>query len=222
MKALKMAAFVLGGIVALLAALAAFLLATFDADKWKGEIGQLVQEKKGRSLKIEGELSLSLFPGVGLQLGRTTLSEHQSEQAFASLERARVSLRLLPLLSKQVVVDSVEIDGLKARLVRFKDGRLNIDDLLAKDDKAPPPRFDIAGVKFANGELAWRDEKAGQEVTLSGLNLTTGRLANAAAGIPSRRILIYQELHIAPNQRVIYGFLAAIEPCSASLPEVLS
>jgi AsmA protein len=87
----------------------------------------------------------------------------------------------MPLLSKQAVVDTIALDGVKARLVRFKDGRLNIDDLLAKDEKAPPARFDIAGVKFANGELAWRDEKAGQELVLSALNLTTGRLANAAA-----------------------------------------
>mgnify|MGYP001416596225 FL=1 len=181
MKAVKIVAFVLGGLVVLLGAVAAFIVATFDANKWKGEISQLVQEKKSRSLKIEGDLSLSLFPSVGVQLGKATLSEHKSEQVFASVDSARVSVRLMPLLSKQVVVDTVELGGVKARLVRFKDGRMNIDDLLSKDEKEPPARFDIAGVKFANGELAWRDEKAGQEVTLSGLDLTTGRLANAAS-----------------------------------------
>lgn len=181
MKAVKIVAFMLGGLVVLLGAVAAFIVATFDANKWKGEISQLVQEKKSRSLKIEGDLSLSLFPSVGVQLGKATLSEHKSEQVFASVDSARVSVRLMPLLSKQVVVDTVELGGVKARLVRFKDGRLNIDDLLSKDEKEPPARFDIAGVKIANGELAWRDEKAGQEVTLSGLDLTTGRLANAAS-----------------------------------------
>src|SRR5690606_30987966 len=115
------------------------------ANKWKGEISQLVQEKKNRSLKIEGDLSLSLFPSIGVQLGKATLSEHKSEQVFASVNNARISLRLMPLLSKQVVVDTVELDGVKARLVRFKDGRMNIDDLLAKDEKEPPARFDIAG-----------------------------------------------------------------------------
>ena len=181
MKALKIVAFVLGGLVALLAAVAAYLVATFDANKWKGEIAQLVQDKKGRSLKIEGELSLSLFPSIAVQLGKATLSEHKSEQVFAAVDSARVSLQLMPLLSKQVVVDTVALDGVKARLVRFKDGRMNIDDLIGKDDKEPPARFDIAGVKLANGELAWRDEKAGQELSFSGLDLTTGRLANAAA-----------------------------------------
>jgi AsmA protein len=180
MKTFKMIAFVLGGLVALVAAVAAYILATFDANKWKGEIAQLVQEKKNRSLKIEGDLSLSLFPGIGVHLGKATLSEHKSEQVFAAVDNARISLRLMPLLSKQVVVDTVEMDGVKARLVRFKDGRLNIDDLLSRDEKEPPARFDIAGVRFANGELAWHDEKAGQDLILSALNLTTGRLANAA------------------------------------------
>ena len=67
MKAVKIIAFVLGGLVALLAAVAAYIVATFDANKWKGEIAQLVQKERSRSLKIEGELSLSLFPSVGVQ-----------------------------------------------------------------------------------------------------------------------------------------------------------
>ncbi|MBK8909217.1 MAG: AsmA family protein [Rhodospirillales bacterium] len=179
MRAVKITAFVLGGLVALLAAVAAFILATFDANKWKGEIAQLVKEKKERSLKIEGDLSLSLFPAIGVSGKRRCRAQERT--GVRRGDNARISLQLLPLLSKQVVVDTVTLDGVKARVVRFKDGRLNIDDLLSKDEKEPPARFDIAGVKFANGELAWRDEKAGQDLILSSLNLETGRLANAAS-----------------------------------------
>ncbi len=182
MKAFRIAAFVLGGLLALLIAAGAYVLATFDAARWKGEITELVKEKKGRTLKIDGDLSLSLFPAIAVRLGKATLSEHGSEQVFAAVEDARVSLRLLPLLSKQVVVDTIALDGVKARLVRGKDGRLNIDDLLGKDEPSEPTRFDIAGVKLSNAELAWRDETSGQELALSGLDLATGRLANAANG----------------------------------------
>ena len=65
-------------------------------------------------------------------------------RAQATLARAEAERHLL---SKQAVVHTVELGGVKARLVRFKDGRLNIDDLLAKDDKEPPARFDIAGCR---------------------------------------------------------------------------
>ncbi|MDR0775155.1 MAG: AsmA family protein [Azonexus sp.] len=186
MKIRKILAWGLAGLVTVLAVVTVFIAATFDANRWKGEITQLVQEKTQRSLKIEGDLALSFFPSISVRLGQATLSERQSEQVFASLEGARISLRLWPLLAKRVVVDSVELDGIKAKLVRSKDGRMNIDDLLGVDEKsekddAPMPRFELAGVRIINGEFGWRDEEAGQELTISALNLKTGRLANAAS-----------------------------------------
>lgn len=183
MKALKYIAFVFGGLVAVLAAVAVFIAATFDANKLKGEITQLVKDKKQRTLTIEGDLALSFWPSLGVKLGRTSLSEHKSEQVFAALDGAHVSVALMPLLGRQVVVDTVELDGVKAVLVRRKDGSLNIDDLLSREPDEPQAvRFDIAGVKVSNAQVGWRDEKSGQALTLSGLALSTGRLANAAEG----------------------------------------
>ena len=182
MRGLKYFAFVLGGLAALVAAAMVYVAATFDANRWKGEIAQLVQDKKSRSLRIDGDLSLSFFPGIGVKLAKASLSEHKSEQLFAAIESARVSLQILPLLRRQVVVDTVELSGLSAGLVRFKDGSMNIDDLLAKDPNEPPTRFDIAGAKIANAQLSYRDEKSGQSFALSGLEFETGRLANTAQG----------------------------------------
>lgn len=183
MKALKYIAFVLGGLVAILVAMAVYLAATFDANKLKGEITQVVKDKKQRTLIIEGDLALSFWPSIGVRLGRTSLSEHKGEQVFAALDSAHVSVALMPLLRKQVVVDTIELSGVKAALLRRKDGTLNIDDLLSKDPNEPETvRFDIAGLRISNAQLDWRDEKTGQALALSGLNLSTGRLANAAEG----------------------------------------
>lgn len=183
MKALKYIAFVLGGLVAILVAISVYLAATFDANKLKREITQIVKDKKQRTLTIEGNLALSFWPSIGVKLGKTSLSEHKSEQVFAALDSAHVSVELLPLLRKQVVVDTIELGGVKAALLRRKDGTLNIDDLLSKDPDEPETvRFDIAGIRVSNAQLDWRDEKTGQALALSGLNLSTGRLANAAEG----------------------------------------
>lgn len=183
MKALKYIAFVLGGLVAILVAISVYLAATFDANKLKREITQVVKDKKQRTLTIEGNLALSFWPSIGVKLGKTSLSEHKSEQVFAALDSAHVSVELLPLLRKQVVVDTIELGGVKAALLRRKDGTLNIDDLLSKDPDEPETvRFDIAGIRVSNAQLDWRDEKTGQALALSGLNLSTGRLANAAEG----------------------------------------
>jgi AsmA protein len=183
MKILKYVAFVLGGIAALLAAAAIFLAATFDANRIKSEITRIVKEKNNRTLAIEGDLGLSFWPNVGVSLGRTTLSERDSAKEFAALEHVRVSVAVMPLLSKQVVVDEVRLDGVKANLIRDRDGKFNFDDLLSKEkQESETVKFDVAGVKLANGQLSFRDEKAGQAFTLSNVSLTTGRLGNAAEG----------------------------------------
>jgi AsmA protein len=183
MKILKYIAFVLGGVAALLTAAAIFLVATFDAARMKSEITRVVKEKKSRNLAIEGELALSFWPDVGVRLGRTVLSERDSDKEFAALDGVRVAVAVMPLLSKQLVVDEIQLEGVKAVLVRGKDGRFNFDDLLAKDeDDGESVRFDIAGVRIMNGQLGFRDEKEGRSFVLSEVNLTTGRLGNAAQG----------------------------------------
>ena len=184
MKILKYIAFALGGVAALLIAGGLFIYATFDADKLKSELTQIVKEKKQRTLTIDGEVALSFWPSIGVRLGRTRLSEHASDAEFAALDSARVSLAVLPLLSKQVVIDRLELAGVGATLVRGKDGKLNIDDLLSTDDKpdSQSVRFDVASIRFKDGKLTYRDEQSARSVTLSALDLTTGRIGNVARG----------------------------------------
>jgi AsmA protein len=160
-----------------------YVVATFDANRIKSEITRAVKDSKQRNLQIDGELSLSFWPNVGVKLGHTTLSEHGSDQLFASLDSVRVSVAVMPLLSKQLVVDTVELAGARATLVQHKDGTLNIDDLLSKDkQESQTVRFDVTGIKISNAQLDWRDEKSGQTATIAKLDLSTGRIANAASG----------------------------------------
>lgn len=184
MRILRYMAFALGGVAALLGALGLFVYATFDANKLKSEVVQIVKDKKQRTLAIDGDMALSFWPSLGLRLGRVRLSEHASDGEFAALDSARVSLALLPLLSRQVVIDQLELAGVSAALVRGKDGKLNIDDLLTRDE--PPEnqslRFDIASIKLTDSRLDLRDEQSGRSATLSALNLATGRIANVAHG----------------------------------------
>ena len=45
------------------------------------------------------------------------------------IDKARVTIAWLPLLRGRVHIDSAEIEGLRAQLVRLKDGSTNVDDL---------------------------------------------------------------------------------------------
>ena len=184
---MKYLRYVLIGVVVVVlvaAGVAAYIAATFDPNAYKPQIIQLVKEKKQRTLRLDGDIKLAFWPSLGADLGRLSLSEFKSDKEFAAVESARVSLALMPLLSKQLVVNEVAIKGVRANIVRFKDGRMNIDDLLAKDDqKQEQFKFDIDHVAIENAALNFRDEAKGAEYALSGFNLKTGRIAN---GVPTK------------------------------------
>ncbi|MDP1610121.1 MAG: AsmA family protein [Sulfuritalea sp.] len=192
MKPLRILGIVLGLILALLAAGVGVLYALFDGEKIKGEISRVVLEQKQRKLDIAGQLELSVWPDVGIKLGHLTLSEPGGKEEFLALDSARVAVAVMPLLSRQVQVRRVEVDGLKATLVKRKDGTLNIADLLGDTAEKPrvgaggtasePLRIDIAGIKVANAQFTWRDEKSGGTTTLSNLDLATGRIQADGAG----------------------------------------
>ena len=178
MKIIKWAGIAFGALVALLAIGVAIISATFDPNKYKDEITKTVKEKKNRTLAIPGNLKLAVFPKLGVEVGELTLSEFKSDKEFVKLGGAKVYLELMPLLKKEVSIDRIEIDGLNAAVIRGKDGKFNFDDLLSKDDKEPSKvKFDISSVKVVNSGLTFRDDMAGNTVKVSGLNLTTGRVA---------------------------------------------
>ena len=82
--------------------------------------------------------------GISAEVPRRAISgARASDKEFASVEQAQVAVKLMPLLSKQVIVDGVELRGLRASLVRAKDGKTNVDDLAGGG--APPTKEQPAG-----------------------------------------------------------------------------
>jgi AsmA protein len=173
-------------------AVLAYVAFTFDPNAYKPQIIQLVKEKKQRTLRLDGDIKLAFWPGIGASLGRFSLSEFQGEKEFLAVESVHVSLKLMPLFAKQAVVDEISIKGWRANLVKSKDGRMNFDDLLAKEaqpekgkaaPQAGPIGLDIACIELEDAVVGFRDEMTRAEYALSGFNLKTGRIA---PGVPSR------------------------------------
>jgi AsmA protein len=180
------------GIVVLVVIAVVVLVATFDPNRYKPELARVVKEKTGRTLAIDGNIGLSFFPSIGVAVGKASLSEPGSSRTFASIDQARISLALLPLLSKQVVVDRVTLSGLNVELVQHKDGKTNFGDLAgaggrAKPEAKPAPRqeavsLDIAGVDIRSSTVGWRDEASGSRYKASVAEFTTGRIASGVPG----------------------------------------
>ena len=196
MKILKTTLYAVLGLIALIVIAIAVAVATFDPNKYKGELAKIVKEKTGRSLTVEGKIGLSVFPSIGVAVGKTSLSERNSDKVFARIDDVKVSLALLPLLSKQVVVDRVTLSGLNVDLVQDKNGRTNFADLAGSGGSSAPGKapaakpglkgeaaqVDVAGVEIRSSSATWHDEATGSRYKATIEKLETGRIANGVPG----------------------------------------
>lgn len=184
-KGWKRALWIVGGLVLLLVATVVIFVLTFDANKYKSEIAAAVNKATGRTLTIEGDIHVSLFPWLGAELGAMRLSNAPGfgDEPFAQISAAAVRVKLLPLLRKEVEVDTVTLDGLRLALRRDANGRTNWEDLAkqkgeegASTDAGAPAltAFALGGIRLRDAAIVWDDRKTGARYEVSKLNLNTG------------------------------------------------
>ncbi|HHH45122.1 MAG TPA: AsmA family protein [Gammaproteobacteria bacterium] len=193
-KLLRLVVFALGGLVLLIVAAAIILPLVVDPNDFKSEIASAVEAKTGRTLTMEGDIGLSVFPWLGLDIGPVSLSNAKgfSQRPFASMKAVQVRIKLLPLLSKQVEMDTVVLRGLNLSLETDRTGKTNWSDLAgaAGSEEAPPAAEEqpasagevaltglaIGGVEITDAGVIWDDQQAGAHYEIDGLNLRTGAI----------------------------------------------
>ena len=192
-KLLKITLSVLVVAIGLLVVLAVALLFIVDPNDYKGQIASKVEEKTGRTLSIEGDMALSVFPWLGLEIGRTQLSNAEGfgDEPMARMDSVQVRVKLLPLLRNDLQMDTVRLNGLRLNLARSTDGSTNWDDLAAPaaedlDEAEAPPTDDdggdllgglaIGGVEVTDAQLVWEDRTTDSRYEVSDLSFTTGAI----------------------------------------------
>jgi uncharacterized protein involved in outer membrane biogenesis len=177
---LKYSLYGIGGIIVIALLLVAYFAITFNPNDYKDDIIKLVKDKKERTLQIDGDIKLSYWPKIGADLGKISISEHKSDKEFASVNSVKVALAVLPLLKKELVVDTIYVDGAKVNVVKNKDGSFNFDDLLSKDEEESQEiKFDVQGVNITSSEVAYSDEVTGGKYSVSKFNMKSGHIAIA-------------------------------------------
>lgn len=187
----------MGLVVVLIVALvgAAIFLLTFDPNAYKNRLEQIIYERYHRTLSIDGDIELSLFPRIGLAVQGVSLSDRDSDETFASIDSARFAVAIWPLLSNRLVVDHVAVTGFKAWLVRDGDGRFNFRDLvrnrraplqqrLALENSAEPVYVAQADYRLDHGPArqyptvlaATEVDRTDFQIDIAGLDLKGGEL----------------------------------------------
>lgn len=181
-------ALALGVVIVAFMAVAGYLLATFDPNRYQSLLTDWVKEHKQRTLVIGAPMQLKVFPKLGLKLAKVTLSEYQRQDEFLAVDEVELSVDVMPLLKRQLVVDRISARGVRLAYLRDAQGHANIDDLLKKDDKPDEPgapseplRFDVAGITLEQVQAKVQDAKTGTAGTLTLNSLSTGHLADGVA-----------------------------------------
>ena len=116
-------------VIVALVGLAIFLL-TFNPNAYKTNLQNLVFQNYQRTLTINGDIELSLFPRLGLAIKDVALSNQNAPDTFVSVESARLAVAIWPLLSNRFLVDHVSVSGFRAWVKRDESGRFNFHDLM--------------------------------------------------------------------------------------------
>jgi len=198
-KLFRILAYVIGALALLIIVAAVVVPMVIDPNDYKDDIAAAVEAKTGRTLTIEGDIGLSVFPWLAVEIGPTRLSNAPgfSDRPFAAVKQVSVRIKLLPLLHKQVEMGTVVLDGLQLSLETRADGKTNWADLAAHEaaqakpapEAAPAePSGDqlalaglaIGGVRISDANVLWDDKKQGARYQVEGLSLRTGAIEPGA------------------------------------------
>ncbi|MCG8426698.1 MAG: AsmA family protein [Chromatiales bacterium] len=193
-KLFKVIGILVAAVVLLVVTAVIVLPMVIDPNDYKEEIVNQVQAHTGRQLTIEGDLNLSVFPWLGIDIGAMQLSNAPGFEPknFAAVKHAAVRVKLMPLLSSRLEVDTIGLDGLELNLAKRKDGSSNWDDLAQgsgqqteKKMEQPDPSGDqgmaltglsIGGIDINNAMIRWDDRTSGQLYEISPFNLKSGAI----------------------------------------------
>jgi uncharacterized protein involved in outer membrane biogenesis len=117
------------GIVVIAVGAALIVPSIIDWNGYKAEIASQVRQATGRELQINGDLDLAILPSPRLSAIDVRFANLKGATAphMAQLKSLQVSVRLAPLLSGKVEVESISLIGPIIELERLSDGRTNWD-----------------------------------------------------------------------------------------------
>src|SRR5215467_12696498 len=117
-------------IVVIVIAAALIIPRLVDINKYHSQIQAQLEKKLGRQVSL-GEMRLSLFP-PSFQVDDPVIAEDKSfdtGRPFATAQKLAVSIKLLPLLHKELDVRSLDLERPHIELVRNAQGEWNFATL---------------------------------------------------------------------------------------------
>ncbi|HSV27906.1 MAG TPA: AsmA family protein, partial [Candidatus Omnitrophota bacterium] len=163
--------------------------ALIDWSRYREDIATRIEKATGRDVDIAGDVGLRLLPSPAFTAERITIGNipEAGDQPFAAADSLSIRLRLLPLLTGKVAVESLVLDRPAVHLLRLPDGRANWQFATRQDapggdtapaQAAPEPQpaqdsgdFSVKQIRLRDGLVTYRDGKSAP-VTVEAIDAT--------------------------------------------------
>ncbi|MBF0347646.1 MAG: AsmA family protein [Magnetococcales bacterium] len=186
--------------------------ALLDSNVIKGKIAQIIREKTGRPLVIDGALTFSFFPDVKIHIGPAHLDnpEGSDPASMATFHSATLVVRGLGLLFGRLDLVELYVDNLEITLEQSADGVADspdpgtlsgvaswhqLEEWMVKGVSSEEDRrtlrialsglaaVSIGKVQLQNARIHWRDRKKMVDYSLDNVFVVSHSLGGGAMGI---------------------------------------
>jgi AsmA protein len=164
----------------------AITLAYLDPNDYKDTIASKVKAETGRDLRIDGNIGLTFYPWLGLDVEGVSLSNASGfgDAPFLQTKTIKARAKLLPLLRKELEMDTLVLHGATINLAKNAEGVTNWDDLVkpkaessdSSDQAMPLAALVLGGIDIKDANIHWRDMQQGVEYKITNANIGTGEL----------------------------------------------
>jgi len=193
----------IGAGICLLVLLAALIVApkAINPNRFKPEIAAFLKNKSGRDINIEGDLQLAYAPKLAIKTGKIIMGDQSgfTGRPFATIEGSEIQVETMPLLSGNIVVNSVVLEGLTLNLTQDQQGRNNWIDLLGGTAQTAQPAtskqpehipqqtgnasrnalagFALGALSIKKGQVVWENRQTGKTLHINALEFSSDGIA---------------------------------------------
>jgi AsmA protein len=156
-----------------------------ESDGPRVELEKILSSQMGRDVRFQDNFDLNFYPWLGVDTGPVTVSapENSSYPHQLTVKDINLKVRLLPLLSGELEVDTIIVDSPSLHVDRLKDGSLNLpvfDSSETEKERTSGERYfnriSVRGASILNATCAYNDVGSGNSFRVSGINVRTGLL----------------------------------------------
>jgi len=187
-KPVKIALVVILALVVVVTVVALLIPRMVDMTWVRDLMAEQARSALGREVKL-GEVQLRLIPSIRIYLAGLEVAEAPEfgTEPFVTMDRLYATVKLMPLLRKQVVIDQIVLEEPTISIVRAEDGTFSFAGLVKGEPEkaegaevqpkerpgaAPSTKVTLAGLQVRGGSLTFLDKQTSPDTTLRVGSLT--------------------------------------------------